>query len=163
SLHAGDSTLALAGGVNLQLSPEFTIALSRLQMLSPDGRCRTFDAGANGFVRSEGCALLVLKRLSDAQADGDRIHAVIRGPAINQDARMTALTAPNSLRQQRVIEQALAHAGVDGAEIGCIEAHGTGTSLGDPIELEALTLAIGRRGPQAQRCYLGSAKANIGH
>src|SRR5262245_38626631 len=101
SLHAGDSTLALAGGVNLQLSPEFTIALSRLQMLSPDGRCRTFDAGANGFVRSEGCALLVLKRLSDAQADGDRIHAVIRGSAINQDGRTNGITAPNSLSQQR--------------------------------------------------------------
>jgi acyl transferase domain-containing protein/acyl carrier protein len=163
SLRTGESTMAIAGGVNLVLSPEFTVALSRLQMLSPDGRCRTFDAGANGFVRSEGCGLLVLKRLSDAQAHGDRIHAVIRGSAINQDGRTNGITAPNGLAQQRVIEQALASAGANAADIGLIEAHGTGTSLGDPIEFEALAAVLGARTPDARPCYLGSAKANIGH
>jgi acyl transferase domain-containing protein len=163
SLRAGETTMALAGGVNLVLSPDFTIALSRLQMLSPDGRCRTFDARANGFVRSEGCAMVVLKRLSDALAHGDRIHAVIRGSALNQDGRTNGITAPNGLSQQRVIEQAMAAAGVDASEIGYVEAHGTGTSLGDPIEVEALAAALGAPGGASGPCYLGSAKANIGH
>jgi acyl transferase domain-containing protein len=161
SLRQGECTLALAGGVNLILSPAFTIALSRLQMLSPDGRCRTFDARANGFVRSEGCGVVVLKRLGDAQAAGDRILAVVRGSAVNQDGRTNGITAPSSQSQQRVIALALENAGVAPGDVGYVEAHGTGTALGDPIEAEALAAALGGAGREP--CLIGSAKANVGH
>ncbi|HEX4915417.1 MAG TPA: type I polyketide synthase, partial [Vicinamibacterales bacterium] len=162
SLRSTECSLALAGGVNLVLSPVFTIALSRLGMLSPDGHCRAFDAGANGFVRSEGCGVVTLKRLADARAAGDRVLAVIRGSAVNQDGRTNGITAPSSPSQQRVISRALANAGVSAGQISYVEAHGTGTELGDPIEVEALSAVVGAS-PQAQPCFLGSAKANVGH
>ncbi|MEO8077201.1 MAG: type I polyketide synthase, partial [Acidobacteriota bacterium] len=163
SLRAAECSVALAGGVNLVLSPHFTIALTRLQVLSPDGRCRAFDAGANGFVRSDGCGVIVLKRLADAVAARDRVLAIVRGSAVNQDGRTNGITAPNSQSQQRVIERALMNAGVAGSQIGYVETHGTGTALGDPIEIEALTAAIGQGRDAGQACLLGSGKANVGH
>ena len=163
SLRQGECELALAGGVNLILSPDLNIAFSQAQMLSPDGRCKTFDADANGYVRGEGCGIIVLKRLSDAKKDGDNILAIIKGSAINQDGRSNGLTAPNSHAQQAVIRQALANAGVTASEINYVEAHGTGTPLGDPIELNALKdILISKRSPE-QALYVGSVKTNIGH
>ncbi len=161
SLRTGECRMALAGGVNLILSPDTTIALSRAKMMATDGRCKAFDAAADGFVRSEGCGLVVLKRLSDALSDSDHILAVIRGSAINQDGRSNGLTAPNGPSQVAVIQQALANAGVRPDEIGYVETHGTGTSLGDPIEAQALGAALGpnRSTPLA----IGSVKTNIGH
>jgi len=163
SLRQSECRLALVAGVNLMLSPQFTIAASRMQMLAPDGRCKTFAAQADGFGRGEGCGVVVLKRLSDALADGDSVLALIRGSAINQDGRTNGLTAPNGLAQETVIRQALANAGVDPALITYVETHGTGTPLGDPIEVEALANVFGQSGPNRQPCFLGSAKANIGH
>ena len=135
--------MALAGGVNLILAPDLFIALSHARMLAPDGRCKTFDAAADGFARGEGCGVVVLKRLSDAQADGDRILAVIRGSAVNQDGPSSGLTAPNGPAQEAVIRAALAYAGVAPREVGYIEAHGTGTQLGDPLEVKALGAVFG--------------------
>ena len=145
--------MALAGGVNLMLSPDLYIALSQSRMLAPDGRCKTFDAAADGFARGEGCGVVVLKRLRDAQADGDRILAVIRGSAVNQDGPSSGLTAPNGPAQEAVIREALARAGVAPADVGYVEAHGTGTPLGDPIEVQALGAVFGA-GPRrrASRC-----------
>ncbi|MBI1357400.1 MAG: SDR family NAD(P)-dependent oxidoreductase [Acidobacteria bacterium] len=163
SLRLRECDMALAGGVNLILSPLSTILTSRLQALAPDGRCKTFDARANGFVRSEGCGVVTLKRLSDALAADDSIWAVIRGSAVNQDGRSTGLTAPNVLAQQAVIRQALEDGGVDPAHVGYLEAHGTGTSLGDPIEVEALRAVYGRPRPDGEPCYLSSVKTNFGH
>jgi acyl transferase domain-containing protein/acyl carrier protein len=160
SLRAGECRMALAGGVNLMLEPEEMLSLTRMGMLSPDWRCKTFDAGADGFVPGEGCGVVVLKRLADALADRDPIRAVIRGTATNQDGRTSVLTAPNGLAQREVICDALANAQISGSEVGYVEAHGTGTALGDPIELEALAEVLGR-GPQP--CYVGSVKTNIGH
>jgi acyl transferase domain-containing protein/acyl carrier protein len=162
SLRSEESSLALAGGVSLILSPEVTISLSNWGFMAPDGRCKTFDAGANGFVRGEGCGVVILKRLADALADGDNIRAVIRGSAVNQDGRTNVLTAPNGLAQQAVIRQALDNAGITPDQISYVEAHGTGTSLGDPIEVEALAEVIGTR-PADEPCVLGSVKTNIGH
>lgn len=162
SLRSGESNLALAGGVSLILSPEVTISLSNWGFMAVDGRCKTFDARANGFVRGEGCGVIVLKRLADAVMDGDNILAVIRGSAVNQDGRTNVLTAPNGLAQQSVIRQALDNAGIPAAQISYIEAHGTGTSLGDPIEVEALTEVLGKRA-EDELCVLGSVKTNIGH
>ncbi len=166
SLRNGECDMALAGGVNIILSPEFTLTASRMHMLAPDGRCKAFDQRADGFVRGEGCGVVVLKRLSDAQAAGDNILAVIRGSAVNQDGKSNGLTAPNSLSQEAVIRAALANSGVSPAEISYVEAHGTGTSLGDPIEVEALSAVLaaanGEAAPQ-RRVMLGSAKTNIGH
>jgi len=163
SLRQGDSELALAGGVNLILSPDLTITFSQAQMLSPEGRCKTFDADANGYVRGEGCGIVILKCLSDALKDGDNILAVIKGTAVNQDGRSNGLTAPNGLAQQVVIRQALANAGVKASEISYVEAHGVGTPLGDSIELNSLkeVLMLGRSADQP--CYIGSVKTNIGH
>ena len=163
SLRSRESDLALAGGVNLILSLDSTTGLSRIQALSPDGRCRTFDALANGYVRGEGCGLLVLKRLSDAQRDGDRIWAVIRGSAINQDGRSTGLTAPNVLAQEALLREALRDAGLKPEAVGYIETHGTGTSLGDPIEVQALRSVLGKPRADGSRCVLGAVKTNIGH
>jgi acyl transferase domain-containing protein/acyl carrier protein len=163
SLRLGESTSALVGGVNLILTPNFTIAASRMHMLAPDGRCKAFDVRADGFVRSEGCGAVVLKKLSDAVADGDSILALIRGSAINQDGHTNGITAPNGLAQRQVIESALADASVSGHSIGFVEAHGTGTALGDPIELEALSATIGKQHAGADPCYVGSVKTNIGH
>ena len=162
SLRAGDCTTAVAAGVNLLLSPGSTIAASQLQLLSQDGHCRTFDARAQGMGRGEGCGVVVLKKLSAAEQAGDRVLAVIRGSAINQDGRTNGLTAPNGQAQQRVIQQALAEAGVQPAEVGYIETHGTGTALGDPIEVEAIGAVFGRERRSAP-CTLGAVKANLGH
>jgi acyl transferase domain-containing protein/acyl carrier protein len=160
SLRSRDCRMAIAGGVSLRLTPEHYMCLSRLGMLSPDGRCHTFDARANGFVPGEGCGLVVLKRLADALTDGDRIHAVVRGSALNQDGRTQTLTAPSGLAQRDVIRAALVNARVQPADIGYVETHGTGTELGDPIEVEALAevLADG-----ASPCVLGAVKTNFGH
>ena len=163
SLRIGESRMAIAAGVNLILTPEFTIAASKMHMLAPDGRCKAFDLQANGFVRGEGCGVVILKRLSDALADGDRILALIRGSAINQDGHTNGLTAPNGRSQQDVVRRALENAGVAPSEIDYVEAHGTGTSLGDVIELEALAAIFGQRNREQSPCFLGSAKTNIGH
>ena len=163
SLRSGESAVALAAGVNLILTESSTKILARTQALSPDGRCRTFDAGANGYVRGEGCGVLVLKRLSDAQRDGNRIWAVIRGSAVNHDGRSTGLTAPNVRSQEAVIEQALRNANVAAADVSYIEAHGTGTPLGDPIEIDAIKAVYGKHRPEDARCWIGSLKTNIGH
>lgn len=162
ALRAGECGLALAAGVNVILSPEFTVAASRMQMLAADGRCKAFDARADGFVRGEGCGVVVLKRLSDALAAGDPVRAVIRGSGVNQDGRTNGLTAPNGHAQATLIRGVLAGAGVAGAEIGYVEAHGTGTPLGDPIEIEALAAALGPR-ETGSPCHVGSLKANVGH
>jgi acyl transferase domain-containing protein/acyl carrier protein len=161
ALRAGDCRMALAGGVNLILSPDLYIALSHSRMLAPDGRCKTFDASADGFARGEGCGVVVLKRLCDAQADGDRVLAVIRGSAVNQDGPSSGLTAPNGPAQEAVIREALANAGVAPREVGYIEAHGTGTQLGDPLEVQALGAVFGS--DREQPLWLGSVKTNIGH
>ncbi|WKZ44869.1 MAG: type I polyketide synthase [Anaerolineales bacterium] len=163
SLRVGESRMSIVAGVNLILSPEFSIAASKMHMLAPDGRCKAFDSQANGFVRGEGCGVIILKRLSDALADGDRILALIRGSAINQDGHTNGLTAPNGLSQQDVIHRALENGGVAPTEIGYIEAHGTGTSLGDVIELESLSAIFSQDDHGNFPCFLGSAKANIGH
>ncbi|HVT97874.1 MAG TPA: SDR family NAD(P)-dependent oxidoreductase [Acidobacteriaceae bacterium] len=161
SLRAGDCTAAVVAGVNLLLSPGSTIAASQLQLLSPDGHCRSFDARAQGMGRGEGCGVVVLKKLSTAQQGGDRILAVIRGSAMNQDGRTNGLTAPNGLAQQRVIQRALADAGVQPADVGYIETHGTGTPLGDPIEVEAIAAIF--KGTRRAPCTLGAVKANLAH
>ncbi|MEQ9332959.1 SDR family NAD(P)-dependent oxidoreductase, partial [Thalassobaculum sp.] len=161
SLRLGECRLALAGGVNLVLLPDGTVTLSRLHMMAPDGRCKPFDAAADGFVRGEGCGIVVLKRLADARADGDRVLAVISGSAVNQDGRSSGLTAPNGLAQERVVRDALANAGRRPAEVGYIEAHGTGTALGDPIEMNALAAVMGEG--RIAPLVVGSVKSNLGH
>ncbi|MGQ3195996.1 MAG: SDR family NAD(P)-dependent oxidoreductase [Hydrogenophaga sp.] len=161
ALRSGECRMALAGGVNLILSPDLYIALSHSRMLAPDGRCKTFDASADGFARGEGCGMVVLKRLSDAQADGDRVLAVIRGSAVNQDGPSSGLTAPNGPAQEAVIREALARAGVAPHEVGLVEAHGTGTQLGDPLEVQALGAVFGKE--REQPLWLASVKTNIGH
>ncbi|QSQ15452.1 type I polyketide synthase [Myxococcus landrumensis] len=163
SLRRGESDVALTGGANLILDPMNSAMLGRMQALSPDGRCKTFDAAANGFVRGEGCGIVVLKRLSDAERDGDRIWALIKGSAINQDGRSTGLTAPNVLAQQALLRQALADAKVAASDIGYVESHGTGTSLGDPIEFEALREVLGQPRPDGSTCAIGALKTNLGH
>src|ERR1044072_8093144 len=138
SLRAGECRTALAGGVNLILSPSVNIYLSQVRTLAPDGRCKAFDDRADGYVRGEGCGVVVLKRLSDALADNDNVLAVIRGSAVNQDGRSAGITAPNGPAQEAVIRSALADAQMDPSEVSFVEAHGTGTALGDPIEIRAL-------------------------
>ncbi|MFF7943465.1 type I polyketide synthase [Nocardia gamkensis] len=163
SLRTGESSLALAGGVNLVLDESVTQIVADLQALSPDGRCRAFDARANGFVRGEGCGIVVLKRLSDALVDGDRVLAVLRGSSMNSDGRSAGLTAPNPSAQKDMLRQAFADARVRPDDIGYVETHGTGTALGDPIEIEALTEVFGEREPDSGGCVLGAVKTNIGH
>jgi malonyl CoA-acyl carrier protein transacylase len=162
-LRAGECRAALAGGVNIILSPEITMAFSRARMMAADGRCKTFDAAADGFVRAEGCGVVVLKRLSDAQADGDNILAVIRGAAVNQDGRSSGLTVPNGSAQEAVMRQALANARVEPSQIDYVEAHGTGTSLGDPIEAHALAAVLGAGRDASHPLVVGSVKTNVGH
>ena len=163
ALRNGECDAALAGGVNLILSPVTTIALSKAQMMAPDGRCKAFDARADGFVRGEGCGILVLKRLSDARRDGDPIVALIRGSAINQDGRSNGLTAPNGPSQEAVIRAALRSGDLEPGDVGYVEAHGTGTSLGDPIEVQALGAALGAGREKDSRLQIGSVKTNLGH
>lgn len=161
ALRSDECDLALAGGVNLTLDADVTAALAAAGMLGPGHACRTFDAGADGYVRGEGGGLVVLKRLSDALRDGDAIRAVIRGSAINHDGHSSALTAPNGAAQRAVIASALADAGLSAREVQAVECHGTGTPLGDPIEVQALAAAYGEG--RAAPLLLGSAKTNIGH
>ena len=162
SLRAGECRLALAGGINLILGPEIHIALSKARMMAADGRCKVFDAAADGFVRAEGCGVVVLKRLSDALADGDRIRAVLKGSAINHDGRSSGLTAPNGPSQEAVIRAALRNAGIEADRLQYVEAHGTGTALGDPIEARALAAVLGDVRSTA-RVGIGSVKTNFGH
>ncbi len=163
SLRLGECNQALAGGVGLNLVPDTSIALSKSRMLNPNGRCQTFDAAANGFVKGEGCGVVVLKRLRDALASKDNILAVIRGSAVNHNGRSTSLIAPNGLSQQTVIRQALENGGVDSAQIDYVEVQGTGTSIGEPIEVAALGAVFGKNRPQDKPLVIGSVKTNIGH
>lgn len=163
SLRRGECDLALAGGVNLLITPDLTAAFTRANMLAPRGRCRTFDAEAEGYVRGEGCGLVVLRRLSDAAKNGDHVLAVIRGSAVNQDGRTNGLTAPSGHAQQAVMRSALADAGLLANEISYVEAHGTGTPLGDPIEVEAIKGVFLEGRSWEALCAIGSVKTNIGH
>ena len=163
SLQRGEADLALAGGVNAILTPTLTESFASGGMLAPDGLCKTFDAAADGYVRGEGCGMVVLKRLADAEADGDRIWGVIRGTAVNQDGASAGLTVPNGPAQERVIAEALAQAGVEPAEVDYLEAHGTGTPLGDPIEVGAAAAVYGRGREVGRPLLIGSVKTNIGH
>lgn len=163
SIRSGESRMALAGGVNLVISPLTTVALSQSGMMAPDGRCKAFDASGDGFVRGEGCGVVVLKRLSHAVADGDRILALVRGTAANQDGRSSGLTAPNGPSQEAVIRAALEAAGMEPQDVAYVETHGTGTPLGDPIEVKALAGAFGAARPKSRPLLIGSVKTNIGH
>src|ERR1700754_4742560 len=163
ALRLGECDLALAGGANVLLTPATMITFSSAHMLAPDGRCKTFDAGADGYVRGGGCGGIGIKRLEDAIRDGDRIRAVIRGSAINQDGASGGLTVPNGGAQQRVIAEALKRADLEPRDVGYLEAHGTGTSLGDPIEAQAAGEVLGAGREADQPLLMGSVKTNIGH
>ncbi len=160
ALRNGECDTALAGGVNLLLSPDAMIALTKGRMLSPAGQCHTFDAAADGYVRGEGAGIVVLRRLSTARHNNDPILAIIRGTAINQDGRSNGLTAPSGAAQEDVIRRAMAAAGIGPDQIDYVEAHGTGTALGDPIEIRALTATLT---PRTRPLAIGSVKTNIGH
>ena len=159
SLRDRECNMALAGGVNRLISPKVSDNFTKAKMLSPDGRCKTFDESANGFVRSEGCGIVVLKRLSDAIANRDNIKAVLLGSATNQDGRTSSITTPSSLSQQAVIKQALVNSRIEAQQVSYLETHGTGTSLGDAIELEALSQVF----KDNEELILGAVKTNIGH
>jgi 3-oxoacyl-(acyl-carrier-protein) synthase/enoyl-CoA hydratase/carnithine racemase/acyl carrier protein len=163
ALRSGEVEMALAGGVSLWLVPESYLALSQAGMLSPDGRCKAFDDSANGIVMGDGVGALVLKRLRDAEADGDVIHGVIIGSGINQDGRTNGITAPSVVSQIELERSVHAKFGIDPATIGYVETHGTGTKLGDPIELEALATVFREKTDRKHYCALGSLKSNIGH
>ncbi|MFF7994798.1 SDR family NAD(P)-dependent oxidoreductase [Kitasatospora xanthocidica] len=160
ALRDGECDLALAGGVTLMLGARTTMSFARMGMLSPTGRCRTFDAAADGFVRGEGCGVVVLKRLEDALRDDDRVLALVRGSAVNQDGRSDVLASPSAAAQQALYRQALARAGTDPRDVGLVEAHGTGTPVGDPVEFSSLAAVYGTG---QGRCALGSVKTNVGH
>lgn len=160
ALRNGECELALAGGVNLILTPQLTEVLSRSGMLSPAGLCRTFDAAADGYVRGEGCGVVILKPLPAALSNGDRILAVIEASAVNQDGKSNGITAPNGARQSELIGRVLHLAGRSPDDVACVEAHGTGTALGDPIEFDALQAALGS---SSTPCALASIKTNLGH
>jgi hybrid polyketide synthase/nonribosomal peptide synthetase FtdB len=163
SLRRGESNLALAAGVNVIVAPELSIAFSQARMLAPGAQCRVFDASADGYVRGEGCGVVVLKRLSEARANGDHVWAIIRGSAVNQDGLSNGLTAPNGPAQSDVIRAALRRAGTQPTEVSYVEAHGTGTPLGDPIELRALGAVLSPGRATGSPITVGSLKANIGH
>ena len=163
ALRQGEVDLALAGGVNALFSPGLTKEMADLGMLSRQGRCKTFDASADGFVRSEGCGMVVLKRLADAEADGDRIWAVVRGAAVNQSGASAGPTVPNGPAQERVIEEALSQAGIAPSDVDYLEAHGAGSVLGDPIEVQAAAAVYGRGRNEDRPLLIGSVKTNIGH
>ncbi len=162
-LQQGEVDLALVGGVNALFSPGLTREMAELGMLSREGRCKTFDASADGFVRSEGCGMVVLKRLSEAEADGDRIWGVIRGAAVNQNGASAGPTVPNGPAQERVIEEALARAGFPPSDVDYLEAHGAGSALGDTIEVQAAAAVYGRGREKDRPLLIGSVKTNIGH
>ena len=163
SLRTGDSNLAIAAGVNLLLSPVVTRSFDQASAMSPTGQCHAFDASADGFVRGEGCGVAVLKRLSDALRDGDRVLAVVRGSAVNQDGRSNGLMAPNPAAQMALLRAAYANAGVEPRDVDYVEAHGTGTLLGDPIEARALGTVMGRGRPEQSPLLIGAIKSNLGH
>jgi acyl transferase domain-containing protein/acyl carrier protein len=163
SLQTRECDLALTGGVNVLISEVPSIGFSKARMLAADGRCRSFDAAADGYVRGEGCGVVILKRLAEAIADQDNILAVICGSAMNHVGPSPGLTVPTSLSQQAVIRQALANAGIEPWQVSYVEAHGTGTAVGDPIEAEALAEALGSNRPPEQPLYVGAVKTNIGH
>ena len=163
SIWHGGCDLALAGGVNLILTPEPWAVLSLARIISPDGMARVFDAHANGFVRGEGAGVVVLKPLQKAQADGDSIYAVIRGSASNNDGRNSSVMTPNQEAQEAVLRAAYLHAGIAPGEVQYVEAHGTGTSVGDPIEARALGAVMAEGRKPGVPCIIGSAKTNIGH
>lgn len=163
SLRAHECSTAIVGASSLKVLPDEVLVFTKWGMLAHDGRCKTFDAAADGFIPGEGCGVIVLRRLSDALQRGDRIRAVIRGSAVNQDGRSTVLTAPNGLSQQAVMRTALANARLGADEVSFVETHGTGTSLGDPIEVEALHAVYGAQCRDLQPCSLGAVKTNFGH
>ncbi|GAB4197021.1 MAG: hypothetical protein Tsb002_30800 [Wenzhouxiangellaceae bacterium] len=163
SLRRNECQMALAGGVNILLSPVVTMSLTKAGMMAPDGRCKTFDESANGYVRSEGVGLVMLKRLSQAQRDGDQIYAVIRGSASNQDGKSSGISAPNGEAQQKVVLAACTDAGILPGQLDYVEAHGTGTALGDPIEVNALGEVLKIGAEPDTYCAIGSVKTNIGH
>lgn len=163
SLQTGESSLSLVGGVNLILTPDLTLTFSKARMMAADGRCKTFGNDADGYVRAEGCGVFVLKRLSDAQANGDPILALIKGSGISQDGRSNGLTAPNGPSQELAIERALQKANLQPEDVQYVEAHGTGTPLGDPIEIEALNNVYCASRDKQMPLIVGSVKTNIGH
>ena len=163
SLRLGECDLAIVGGVNLILSPDLNIAFSQSHMMAPDGKCKTFDERADGYVRGEGCGVIILKRLSDVEQTKERSYAVINGSAVNQDGGSNGLTAPNGIAQETVIRKALNMAGIEAKDVSYIEAHGTGTSLGDPIEMNTLHSIFGKGTDRNDPCFVGSVKTNIGH
>lgn len=163
ALRAGETSVAIVGGVNVIAAPGLTMVLDAAGAISPEGRSMPFDATANGYVRGEGAGVVVLKRLADAQREGDRILAMIRGSAVSHDGRTNGIMAPNGVAQAHVARLALRQAGTDANSIGYVEAHGTGTRLGDPIEAAALSAVYGAHRPAGRPCLIGSVKSNIGH
>ncbi len=163
SLRLGETSVALAGGIMLVAGPSFALVLDAAEALSPDGRSKAFDASADGYGRGEGCGILVLKRLGDAERDGDRVLGVVRGSAVRQDGRTEGIMAPNGRAQQEAVRLACATAGIEPSTLDYIEAHGTGTPLGDRIEVEALAEVAGTGRPADRPCLIGSVKTNIGH
>lgn len=163
SLRTGESNMAIAGGVNVIYNPATSIAFCKARMLSPVGKCKTFDAGADGYVRGEGCGIVILKRLSDALRDNDNVVAVIKGSAANQDGKSQGIVAPNELQQEKVIRSALANARLSPEDIDFVEAHGTGTILGDPVEINALGAVFGKARSKTNPLLVGSSKTNVGH
>ena len=159
----GECEVALVGGVNAMISPETFVSMCKGRFLAPDGRCKTFDASADGYARGEGAGVLVLKPLADARRDGDRVYAVIRGTGVNQDGHTSGITVPNPEAQATLMRQVLTSAGVDPALVGYIEAHGTGTAVGDPLEMRAIGAALGAVEGRDQALRIGSVKAAIGH
>ncbi|NOV00847.1 type I polyketide synthase [Paenibacillus planticolens] len=163
SIWSGESQQAIAGGVNVILSNAVTSSLSKAGMLAADDRCKTFDIRADGYVRGEGCGIVILKPLTRALADGDEVYAVIPGSAVNQDGRSNGITAPNQSAQEKLLRSAYANAGIQPCQLGYIEAHGTGTYLGDPIEVKALGQVLAQECGRTDTVFLGSVKSNIGH
>ena len=163
SLQRDEADIIVCGGVQAIFLGRLTQLRANAGMLSPDGQCKAFDASANGFVRGEGCGMAVLKRLSDAEADGDRIWGVLLGSAVNQDGASAGMTVPSETAQERVIEEALRQAGIPPHEVDYLEAHGTGTEVGDPIELNAASAIYGRGRSPDRPLLVGSVKTNVGH
>ena len=161
SLRNGESDLALAGGVSLVLAPEHLIGICQMNALSPDGRCKTFDASADGFGQGEGCGMIALKRFSDAQVDGDTVLAIVKGSAVNHDGQARTVTTPSGPAQRDMLKDALANAELEPHQIDFVETHGTGTPLGDPIEVSAIARILCK--DRTKPLYLGAVKANVGH